>query len=211
MTASLKNLPLVVSALTVFCDPVLAGELTPNFSKPGEAVFSESFDGTPLGEDWAVAKGDWKIVDGALRGAERASDKHAAVLTLLRANTDSVVGFRFKLEGPESFSFSLNHAAGHMWRVTAGPDGLVLLKDKDKKDPQSKMEILAEAKGPFEQGKWYSVLVEIAGDKVVVQTDNGLTVSGSHPAFATEKTGYRFVVHGEHLMIDDLKVRAVVN
>ena len=69
----------------------------------------------------------------------------------------------------------------------------------------------AKAEGPFKQGCWFTMLVEIKGDKVVAQTSNGLKVSGSHSDFATKKPNYRFVMKGQHLLIDDLRIWEVVD
>lgn len=193
-------------ALTSVSLSLQAGELKPAFATPGKIVVEDNFERAELGKGWAGVRGDWEIKDGVLTGAEKASDKHAAVLNLNRPNTDSIVAFRFKLDGPETFNLSFNHAKGHLFRVTVGPNGLVLTKDKDKKDPKSKMINMATAKGSFKQGQWHSILVEVKGDKVVAQTSNGLKVSGSHGDFLTEKPSYRFVMKGQHLLIDDLKI-----
>ncbi|MBI5820697.1 MAG: hypothetical protein HZA88_17145, partial [Verrucomicrobia bacterium] len=60
--------------------------------------------------------------------------------------------------------------------------------------------------GKFPQGQWFTMLVEINGANVAVQTDNGVKVVGSHPGLDVEKTGYRFVMRGESLLVSDLKV-----
>ena len=46
----------------------------------------------------------------------------------------------------------------------------------------------------------------MVGDKVVAMTDNGLKVSGQHARLDTDKPNYRFVMKGESLAIDDVKV-----
>ena len=48
--------------------------------------------------------------------------------------------------------------------------------------------------------------VEVKGAKVAVQTDNGVKIKGSNPALDVDKTGYRFVMKGESLSLDDVKV-----
>ncbi|TWU31348.1 hypothetical protein [Novipirellula artificiosorum] len=60
--------------------------------------------------------------------------------------------------------------------------------------------------GKFEQGKWYTLQVEMLGDQVVAQTDNGLVVKASHASLDTEKPNYRFVMRGDSLSLDDLTV-----
>jgi hypothetical protein len=50
------------------------------------------------------------------------------------------------------------------------------------------------------------MLVEIQGDKVTVQADNGIKLAAREPSLDVEKTGFRFVVRGAALLLDDLKV-----
>ena len=146
-------------------------------------------------------------MDGTLVGKELAADKHAAVLNYQKKNRDSAVRFSFKLDGSTSgFNFSLNQAKGHLFRVVVNPTGLSINLDKDKNDPTSKPMVLASAKSEFEQGKWYTILIEMQGDQVAAQTDNGLMVEASHSKLDTEKPNYRFVVKGDSLSIDDLTI-----
>jgi hypothetical protein len=182
-------------------------DISPVLAKPGKVMLSDNFEGQELGKVWAAAKGDWKVQDGALLARELKSDEHAAVMTCKLKNRDSIVRFSFKLDGStKGFNFSLNHAKGHLFRVIVAPTGLVVRTDKDKKDESIKSELIAEAKANFEQGKWYTLQVEMVGDKVVAMTDNGLKVSGQHPRLDTEKPNYRFVMKGESLSIDDLSI-----
>ena len=62
------------------------------------------------------------------------------------------------------------------------------------------------AAGTFEPNEWHTVQVEIVGHQVLVKADNGLQVSGRHADLNVDKAGYRFVVGGESVKIDDLKV-----
>lgn len=184
-----------------------AADLTPVLAKPGKAVIEEGFDAATLGKDWTAAKGAWAPRDGVLVGQEKKEDKHAAVLTLGRPNHDSIFRFAFKLDGAKSMSLSLNSAkGGHLFRVSIAPESVTILKDKDKKDPASKSLPLAKADAKFNDGKWHTMLVEIQGADVAVQTDHGVKLKGSHPALDVDKTGYRFVTAGASLLVDDVKV-----
>jgi hypothetical protein len=172
----------------------------------GSPVIEESFD-TELAPPMAAVKGEWKVVDGILVAKELAADKHAAVLNYQKPNRNSVVRFSFKLDGStDGFNFSLNHAGGHLFRVVVAPTKLSVNLDKDKKDPDSKAVVLATAKGDFQQGKWYTMQVEMVGPRVVVQTDNGSMVEASNAKLDTDKPNYRFVMRGDSLAIDDLHV-----
>lgn len=172
----------------------------------GSPVIEESFD-TLLAEPALAVKGQWKVVDGVLVGKELAADKHAAVMNYQKKNRNSIVRFSFKLDGDtKGFNFSLNHSRGHLFRVVVAPTKMTLNLDKDKKDPESKAQILATAKGEFDQGRWYTMQIEMLGQRVVAQTDNGLIVEGSHAKLDTDKPNYRFVMRGDSLAIDDLYV-----
>ncbi len=185
-------------------------DISPTMAKPGKVLLSDSFDKAELGKVWAGVKGEWKVKDGAIVARELKADEHAAVLTCKVKNRDSIVRFSFKLEGSTNgFNFSLNHAKGHLFRVIVTPSGLTVRTDKDKKDTSIKSELIAQANAKFEKGKWYTLQVEMVGDTVVAITDNGLKVSGQHPRLDTEKPNYRFVMKGETLSIDDLKIWSV--
>jgi hypothetical protein len=172
----------------------------------GSTVVEESFD-SAVAKPMMPVKGQWKVVDGALVAKELAADKHAAVLNYQKKNRNSVVRFSFKLDGStKGFNFSLNHAKGHLFRVVIAPTKMTVNLDKDKKDPKSKAVVLASAKGSFEQGKWYTMQVEMVGEQVVAQTDNGVIAEATHAKLDTDKPNYRFVMRGESLTIDDLHV-----
>lgn len=204
--------PIAICVLLVSSSVCLADkdtDISPTIAKPGKVMLNDSFDKAELGKVWAGVKGDWKVKDGAIVAKELKSDEHAAVLTCKLKNRDSIVRFSFKLDGStKGFNFSLNHAKGHLFRVIVAPTGLVVRTDKDKKDTSIKSELIAQAKAKFEQGKWYTLQVEMVGDRVVAITDNGLKVSGQHPRLDTAKPNYRFVMRGETLSIDDLKIWA---
>jgi Domain of Unknown Function (DUF1080) len=183
-----------------------AANLQPKKSKPGTLVIDEKFSDSQLGKNWATPKGDWNVANSAVLGKEKASDHHAAVLSLQHPNRNSIIQFSFKLDGAKAFHLSLNHPKGHLFRIVVDGKTLALTKDKDKKDEKSKAVPLAKVEAKFEPGKWYTMLVEMEGDRVDVQTDNGVMASGKHPGLDIDKTGYRFVLLGETLSLSDLKV-----
>lgn len=181
-------------------------DLKPALNQPGRLVVDERFAAGALPSSWGGVQGDWQVRDGAVVGKAKASDAHAAVLFLNQPHRDAIVRFSFKLDGAKNFNLSLNHPKGHLFRVAVAEDGLTLSKDKDKKDPKSKVIQLGKAAGKFEAGKWHTLLLETKGGKVAVQADNGAKVEGSHPELDVDKTGYRFVMKGELLRVTDVKV-----
>lgn len=197
---------LAIGLGTSFAMAAKNAELKPVLPIPGAVGYESAFDSGTLEKPWSKPKGEWVIREGAIAGKELAADKHAAVLSLDMPNRDSAVQFSFKMDGSKGFAVSLNYAKGHLFRVSVAPNGITVNKDKDKKDPASKTEVLSKADGQFKAGEWYTMLVEIQGDKVVVQTDNGVKAEASHAALNVDKSNYRFVLRGETLLLDDLKI-----
>lgn len=180
--------------------------LKPALVKTGQPTQSESFDQKKLGKQWAVNKGEWTVSEDLLVGKELPADKHAAVLTWKLPNRNSMLRCSFQLKDAKFFHLSLNHPKGHLFRVMIDKNGMILRTDKDKKDPKSKPITLANAQGKLDPNQWYTLQLEMQGDQVVAQLDNGLKVAGQHPSLDSQKTGYRFVLKGDTLLLDDMAV-----
>jgi hypothetical protein len=113
---------------------------------------------------------------------------------------------------------------GHICRAQLKPTGVTLVDERDgsqnekinamKKDPSKKAEVAAALKGhsatfpgKFEQNKWYTMVVEIAGDEMRVTVDGKpagyLKSSGiGHPTKSKIELG----VGGKDGLFDDIKV-----
>lgn len=181
-------------------------EVSPTLAPAAGVTLKEGFDGTALPAEWRVAKGEWKVEGGTIVGKELPADMHAAVLALNKPFRNTAVRFSFRRDGATGFNLSFNHAKGHLFRILINDDQISLVKDKDKNDPASKQEVLAKAAGKFPAGQWHTLLVEVQGDKVAVQTGSGEKLTAQSPALDIEKTGYRFVTRGSSLSIDDLTI-----
>lgn len=203
----LPALGLLASALPSYAGKGAA--LKPTLGTAGDVIAEDKFDASALDKSWAVAKGDWQIVDGAVVGKEKAADNHAGVMALNKPIHDTAVQFSLKLDGAKGCDISFNHPKGHLFRVVVTPAGVSIHKDGDKNDKSIKAAELGKVAAKFEPGQWTSFLIEVKGGKVAVQTDTGLKVEGSDPSLDVDKTGYRFVVRGESLAIDDFKAVAL--
>ena len=181
-------------------------DLKPVLAKPGKVVLEEHFGGSELPKGWTTPKGNWQIKDGEVVGKEKKEDMHAAVLTLAQPFKNTVVKYSFKADGAQGVTLSFNHPKGHLFRIVVGADSLTINKDPDKAVAGSKAKALAKADGKFPAGQWHTLLVEVQGDKVSVQADNGTKLQASDPSLNVEKTGYRFVMRGESLLLDDLTI-----
>jgi len=175
-------------------------------SKASKNVLQEKFDGPKLPKGWAVAKGDFQVKDGTIVGWEKKEDMHAAVLNLQKPFKNSIVRFSFKRDGVIGFNLSFNHPKGHLFRILINDDNLTIVKDKVKDDPNSKSQVLGKTEGKFPAGQWQTLQVEIVGDRVAVQCDNGAKLEAKAHGLEIEKTGYRFVMRGSTLLLDDVNV-----
>jgi hypothetical protein len=180
--------------------------LKPTLAKAGKPLTEQNFENGALEKPWTIAKGDWQVTGGAVVGKEKASDAHPAVLALTLPSKDSLMQLSFKLDGAKMLALSYNHAAGHLFRVVINGDGFTINKDPDKKDATIKGGVLGKAEAKFEKGQWYTILVEVKGTKVAVQTDNGAKAEGTDPRLAMDKVNFRFVTQGESVQIDDVKI-----
>jgi len=164
---------------------------------------TEDFSSGEVPSAWPVAKGEWQVQDGALVGKEVASDKHAAVLTIPDPHGDSKISFKFRADGMKMFALSYNHPKGHLFRVKVDPKMVMLITDKDKKDPASKAETLDKKEFAAKSGEWIEFSCVVKGDTVMVKVGD-VELSGTHDCLTKGKTGYRFVVAGESVGIDDI-------
>lgn len=172
----------------------------------GELVFEDDFSGAKLQDDWQQVRGEWKISEGAVVGKEVKADKHAAVFHCLKKNRNSVVRFSFRLDGADQFHFSLNYQRGHLFRTIVTPDSVTVRTDHSKRDKSIRSEMLGKAAATFQPGKWYTMQIEMVGDRVAVTTDNGVKIEGQHARLDTEKPNYRFILKSQYLALDDIRV-----
>jgi len=196
----------ILGVLPAICRAEKNADLKPTLIPAANAGLKESFDAAALSEAWRINKGDWQVKEGVVVGKEKAEDMHAAVLTLAKPFSSAAVRFSFRRDGATGFNLSFNHAKGHLFRIAIADGQLTLSKDKDKNDAASKAEVLAQADAKFPAGQWHTLLVEVQGDSVKVQADNGAKLTAKNAALNVEKTGYRFVTRGSSLLIDDLTI-----
>jgi hypothetical protein len=174
--------------------------------KASKSAIQEKFDGAKLPKGWVVNKGDFQVREGTLVGWEKKEDMHAAVLTLQKPFKNAIIRFSFKRDGVTGFNLSFNHPKGHLFRILINDDNITISKDKEKKDAASKPLVLGKAEGKFPPGQWQTLQAEIMGDRVAVQCDNGVKVEAKNAGLDIEKTGYRIVMRGSTLMLDDVTV-----
>lgn len=204
---------ITVSMLPLFCLvalPAFCGERPAN----SDVAVDDSFDRRELGKGWNTTTGNWRIVDGVLRGSEIPADKHSAATRRVVETGNAVYELRFRfVDEGKALHFGFDPAKGelqkkgHLFSVIVTPDSWRLMKHVDKARPkEDPNETLAQAKTTFEPGRWYSLRVTTWGNHVTARVDGKEPLKASHPTFGVRKPTLVFRCLGDGVEIDELKV-----
>ena len=197
---------LCASSVAVCADPVASTAPVTQMLVPGKVLLDEPLN-APFGKEWKAAKGEWKPIDGALRGAEVAADMHGAVARRDLAMKDTVIAVSFKLDGAKVISLSFNGAKGHISRVRVTPTGVTVQKDdQDGKNGPDKAAVLDTASVTIKPGEWHNLVVELRGADILATLDGKHTAFGTHEAIAKDRTNLGLTVAGETASWKGLKV-----
>lgn len=160
-------------------------------------VFSDDFERTGLGPALKSPIPAFVVADGLLKGHQERTDHGGtlgAILPLPDGNV--IIEIKFRFAGARSFNLTCDDAgyrgahAGHISRVTVRPDCVILYDDKEgvmrndiyalrrSGDPQKKAEgdqlaekTIVRLPVKLEQNRWYSLGIEIVGDRMRVSLD----------------------------------------
>jgi hypothetical protein len=179
-----------------------------------EVALDDSFDRTELGKEWNSTTGDWKIVDGVLRGSEKPAEKHSAATRRVVETKNAVYELKFRFtKTAKAFHFGFDPAKGelekkgHLFSVIVTPTSWKVLKHVDKnrrtEDPN---ETLAEQKTEFNRDEWYTLRVTTWGKYVTARIEGKKVLKASHSTFAVKKPTLVFRVLGDGVEIDDIHV-----
>jgi hypothetical protein len=171
----------------------------------GKELFRDDL-GRSLADRWVAAKGDWKAVDGAIQGAERPSDHHAAAARHALKFRSAEIQYSFKLDGAKATHLSLNDAGGHVCRVVITTQELQVRKDDHDKTGPDKWALLKRLPVGIEPGRWHTLLVELQGPEMLVRIDDGPVALGAHTALDVEKTNFGLIVSGASASFKDLVI-----
>lgn len=206
MTPSNSRIYVTILFASLVVSASAANDSGPLLCTKGKLVFEESFSSSEIDARWSAAKGDWKIVDGALQGTELKEDQHAAsIRTDVELPGAMIMQFNFKFDGGSVIHCSFN-GKGHICRATITPDGYTLKGEKVKKDPADKSVTVGQVQQKFAKGRWYTMQVEMAGEEFVARVDDGPVAFGSHAKIAREKTNFGFPMAGVSSQIDNIKI-----
>ena len=191
-----------LTASLVAADP---NEAKTILTERGALIFADDLT-QPPGQPWRVAKGEWKVVDGALQVKELASDMHGAVARRPLPQANFVVQYSVKLEGTKRTTLSINDAKGHCCRVLLDAAGLAVQKDSHDKGKIDKAAVLDKQAAPIAAGQWHTLVVEVLGSELVASLDGKIVAFGSHDSINVAKKEVGLTVAGQSASFKDLRV-----
>jgi hypothetical protein len=207
LNRSLVLIATLVLTITTSSAMAEAGkEIKPLMLKRSKVLLNEEFSAKDVDARWQPAKGQWKIVEGALQGTELKADEHAAsIRTDIKLPENFILQFDFKFDGGKVIHLSFN-GKGHICRTTLTPAGFTLKGEKVKKDLKDKAATVGQIQQKFEKGKWYTMLVEVKGPEFVARVNDEQVAFGQHAKVARPKSNFGFPMAGVSSSVDNIKI-----
>jgi hypothetical protein len=218
----------VLLAITFSATGRSADNITGPLAKQGDLLFADDFERTTLG-DWQVIIPGFHVADGVLVARQDRQD-HGSVGRVYLPMKDVIMSFRFKLAGSPRFNvvFDDKHHkgshAGHICRVAVAEKQVRLGDDKEgimrndifamRRDPQQKEAAdkriagrAANVKANIKSNTWYTMTIEILGDRMRVSLDGEAIGTLQSPGIAhPTKQSVHFTVTGKETHFDDVKI-----
>jgi acetyl esterase/lipase len=187
----------------------------PTLGKKGRLLLEETFDGDALAKGWTGKTGGLSVAGGVLHASMKSADGRLGLFNREQPMQDAAIQIDFKFAGARGINVSCNPSPGelskhgHLFSIMITPRMWNITEHNDKADPNSSSKALASASGNFEQGKWYTLLVESKGSDVVARIEGKEALRASSKDFRVKKPGIEFRVSGrdgEEVQFDNLRV-----
>lgn len=189
-------------------------------------LLRESFDSEELPPLFTEGQGDWKIVDGYLRGQQLAADNHTAFRKIYLDHQNVRYAYDLKLAGEVFHQLLINWGLAHIAKVVIRYDEASIWKIKEEKKRRQMTELghdqghdplqgnytepttaLSTVPLGLKPDTWYRVVIEMKDDQLSVQID-GQTASGTHLGITEKKDNFGFQAGGltGQVSIDNITV-----
>ena len=182
---------------------LLACLVTPLLAEELPVLAAPDFK-SPLDSAWKIAHGTYEPKDGVLVCAEKAENKHVAVLWHQAGWNTGVIECEFRLDGSKVLILGCdgNTAAGlkHVGRFVVTPKQISIAEDSVKPS-----HTLAKLPTDLKSGVWHKLRLEWKGDHIAIQL-NELALQAQHAFLTTPKTRSWIAVGGQTASIRGLKI-----
>lgn len=198
--------------------------IAPLLIKPGKLIFADSFKAATIRPQWTpLHQTRWNVTNGMLHGIpateefQKSRTKHnggTPSSKLVVPVNDCILQVSFKLTGKMTgahFGFNdgtFQSGTGHVGRVTFHKrDGISLIKDKNTKLENDRVEVLKSNSFKVQSDQWYTFVLEVKGDQMVMQLKDGPTLQASHKRFQAPKSWINLPTRGGgEIFYDDVCV-----
>ena len=180
----------------------------PLISRPVKMIASDDFNRAQLGEHWQVrGKGSAAILDGALAitSAGSKAENDIGSVRVKQPNAMNLgLAFRFKLGSAASGTLGIGGEG--VGNVGKGSGWVVALRIyKNKLQLRADTGAIANEKIKIDPEKWYSGMLEVVGENVVVQIDGKKVIEGSNASIPRQtKNAINLQANKGTLYFDDI-------
>ena len=201
---------IILSSAALHAAPEMARPAT-LMVEPTERILFEDFSAPELPPRWLTPKGQWKPINGVLKGLEIEAQNYTGnVRTKIDLGRTFVIRSRFQLAGAQKHVVAFDGPKGHLGRVIIEPRGFIVQKDASQSDPSDPMRQLDAAAYDFKPRTWHTLTIEFHGDTVIAWIDDRHFVTGSDPKLDQDKVQVAFGLRGdeakdEALLLDEIE------
>ena len=216
----MKTPPRILASALFACIvlPLAAAGLEPTLGKKGKLLLEEKFESDTVPKGWNKNTGVLSVAGGALHADELASEKHVGAFRKLLPLQDCAIQLDVKLAGATTFHLGFDPAPGelkkkvHLFSLILTPESWSITEHPDKDDPKSKNAVHAKAATKFPRDQWFTVLLEVKGDTVIVSSEGRAPLRATAKDFHVKKPGLVFRVggkDGQEVLVDNVMVWAL--
>lgn len=160
----------------------------------------------PLPPEFQIAHGTYEPKDGVLVCAEKAENKHVAVLWHHVGWNTGVFECEFRFDGAKTLIIGCDGKGAdkplaHTGRVVISAKQLSIAEDSVKPS-----HTLAKLPCDLKAGAWHRLRIEWSGGKIIAQV-NEHRLEAAHPYLASSKTRSWIAVGGQTASIRALKIQ----
>jgi len=170
----------------------------------GKQLLNDDFNRIDIKPNWATNKGDYQIIDGQLRAAERMADMHHAATSWKNPVTDVVLQFRFRLDNSKWMGLSFTDAE-HIARIFIYKDHIDIAKMQGI-GPTTKKTPLDSMKIDLKPDVWHTARLEIVGNEFLAQIDDLAPMYGTAEGLNVSKGRVALISGTQYAWYDDIIV-----
>ncbi len=161
---------------------------------------------TPIPNVSWSGNGTWVWEAGALKGSNDDGGHCAGITRVYRYIRNAVVQVSFKYQGGAmAVGFQKGNPIEHVFKATISPSVMRLYKSGGF-GPTSTEELLREVPVKLAQGVWYTLLLEVVGNRVMAQLNTGAVAAGEAAGIDVDKYEVNLQVCGMTVWFDDFRL-----